>query len=154
MTESADVVVFACNWDGLSCVEAAAHRKLSYPASVRVVRVSCLSRVHLGLVLRAFELGADGVMLLGCRPGECHYAIDPENIVQEYGRTQAVLRLMGLGPERLALTRLQRGDGTEFVEQVNRFASQLSHLWPTAPVPTASGHQAELPSPWDFRTEG
>jgi F420-non-reducing hydrogenase iron-sulfur subunit len=154
MTESADVVVFACNWDGLSCVEAAAHERLCYPTSVRVVKMNCLSRVHLGLVLRAFELGADGVMLLGCEPGECHYDIDSEYIVQEYGKTQAVLRLMGLGPERLALARVHRGDGAEFVEQVNSFVSQLSHLWPPAPVVAVSERQAKLPSPWDFRTEG
>jgi F420-non-reducing hydrogenase iron-sulfur subunit len=154
MTKPADVVVFACNWDGLSCVEAAAYERLCYPASVRVVRVSCLSRVHLGLVLRAFELGADGVMLLGCERGECHYDIDPKYIDQEYGKTQAVLRLMGLGQERLILARLHRGDGAGFVEQVNSFASQLSHLWPPAPVAAVGEKQAKLPSPWDFRTEG
>ena len=154
MTESADAVVFACNWDGLSCVEAAAHERLCYPASVRVVRVSCLSRVHLGLVLRAFELGADGVMLLGCKPDECHYDIDSEYVVQEYGKAQAILKLMGLGPERLILARLHRGDGAGFVEQVSSFVSQLSHLWPPAPVAAVSERQAKLPSPWDFRTEG
>jgi len=152
--ESADVVVFTCNWDGLSCVEAAAQGRLCYPTSVRIVRVSCLSRVHLGLVLRAFELGADGVMLTGCEPGECHYDIDPKYIDQEYEKARALLRLMGLGAERLALARLRRGDGAEFTEQVNRFVSQLSHLWPPAAVAAVGEKQAKLPSPWDFRTEG
>jgi F420-non-reducing hydrogenase iron-sulfur subunit len=154
MTEPVDVVIFSCNWDGLSCIEAAAHERLCYPTSVRVVRVSCLSRVHLGLVLRAFELGADGVMLLGCEPGQCHYDIDPKYIDQEYGKTQAVLRLMGLGSERLILARLHRGNGAEFIEQVNSFVSQLGHLWPPAPVAVVSEKQAKPPSPWDFRTEG
>ena len=65
---AANVVVFTCNWDGLSCVESAAQAGLSYAASVRAVRVTCLSRVHMGLMLKAFELGAEGVMLLGCEP--------------------------------------------------------------------------------------
>jgi coenzyme F420-reducing hydrogenase delta subunit len=110
--------------------------------------------VHLGLVLRAFELGADGVMLLGCKPDECHYDIDSEYAVQEYGKAQAVLKLMGLGPERLILARLHRGDGAGFVEQVNSFVLQLSHLWSPAPVAVVSEKQAKLPPPWDFRTEG
>ena len=56
MNNPAKVVVFACNWDGLSCVEAAAQEDLCYPASVKVIRISCLSRLHLGLILKAFEL--------------------------------------------------------------------------------------------------
>ena len=70
------VLVFACNWDGWSCIETAANLGLHYPASVKVVKVSCLSRVHLGLILKAFEFGADGVMLLGCEQGRCHFNAD------------------------------------------------------------------------------
>jgi len=119
-------VVFACNWDGLSCIESAAHEGLSYPASVRVVRVSCLSRVHLGLILKAFELGADGVILLGCEPGQCHYEIDSECLGQEYEKARQVLSLMGMGPERLVMAGMPRGDGRGFVHQVNSFLGQIS----------------------------
>jgi len=98
---AADVVVFTCNWDGLSCVEAAAQTGLCYPASARVVRVSCLSRINQGLILKAFELGADGVLLLGCEPGNCHFDIDAGLVAQEYEKTRRVLRLLGMGEERL-----------------------------------------------------
>ena len=121
-----DVVVFACNWDGLSCIEAAAHEGLCYPASVRVVRVSCLSRIHAGLVLRTFELGADGVMLLGCQPGDCHYDIDAKCIDEEFGKVQGVLKLMGLGSDRLALARVVRGDGAGFFDRVKGFISRIN----------------------------
>ena len=126
MSRMTDVVVFACNWDGLSCVEAAAHEGLCYPASVRVVRVSCLSRIHAGLVLKAFELGAEGVMLLGCQPGECHYDIDTKCIDEEFGKAQGVLKLMGLGSDRLALARVVRGDGAGFVDRVKGFISRIN----------------------------
>lgn len=128
MNSKAKVVVFACNWDGLSCVEAAALNGLCYPASVKVVRVSCLSRVHLGLILKAFELGADGVMLLGCDTGECHYDVDSRGIVQEYKKAQDVLSLIGVSPERLVLTRIPRGDGHGFVDRVNNLISQSSGI--------------------------
>ena len=126
----ANVVVFACNWDGLSCIEAAAQKGLRYPASVKVVRVTCLSRVHSGLILKAFELGADGVMLLGCNPGNCHFEIDAGLIEQEYEKTRNILGLLGLREERLALTRLPGGDGPGFVKQVMNFVAGIARTQP------------------------
>ena len=127
---AADVVVFACNWDGLSCVEAAAQGGLLYPASVRVIRVSCLSRVHSGLVLKAFELGADGVMLLGCEPGKCHFDTDAECIAQEYEKTRGILGLLGLGEKRLVLAHMPRGDGAGFVSRLVSFIAEIEQLLP------------------------
>jgi len=127
---AADVVVFACNWDGLSCVEAAAQGGLLYPASVRVIRVSCLSRVHSGLVLKAFELGADGVMLLGCEPGKCHFDTDAECIAQEYEKARGILGLLGLGERRLVLAHMPRGDGSGFVSRLVSFSAEIEQLRP------------------------
>jgi coenzyme F420-reducing hydrogenase delta subunit len=127
---AADVVVFACNWDGLSCVEAASQRGLLYPASVRVVRVSCLSRVHSGLVLKAFELGADGVMLLGCEPGKCYFDTDAECIAQEYEKARGILDLLGLGEERLVLAHMPRGDGSGFVTRLVSFIAEIEQIRP------------------------
>jgi coenzyme F420-reducing hydrogenase delta subunit len=119
MSKPADVVVFACNWDGLSCIEAATQAGLCYPASVKVIRISCLSRLHLGLILKAFELGADGVMLLGCETGECHYDINSKVIIQEHQKAQDVLKLLGIGHERLMLALVSRGDGYGFTNRLN-----------------------------------
>jgi len=127
---AADVVVFACNWDGLSCVEAAAQRGLLYPASVRVVRVSCLSRVHSGLVLKAFELGANGVMLVGCEPGKCHFETDAECIAQEYEKARGILGLLGLGEKRLFLAHMPGGDGSGFVSRLVSFIAEIEQLRP------------------------
>jgi len=118
-----NIVVFVCNWDGLSCVEAASQKGLRYPPTVRIIRVSCLSRVHSGLILKAFELGADGVMLLGCEQGNCHYEKDAGLLEQEYHKTQSVLELLGFQKEQLELARMSRGDGAGFVKQVTHFIS-------------------------------
>ncbi|MBM4451447.1 MAG: hydrogenase iron-sulfur subunit, partial [Chloroflexi bacterium] len=101
-----DVLVFACNWDGWSCLEATSYMELSYPASVKVVRVRCLSRLHAGLILKAFELGAEGVMLLGCEPGKCHFESDSGCVLAEYEKARQMLELLGMPKERLALTQL------------------------------------------------
>jgi coenzyme F420-reducing hydrogenase delta subunit len=122
---TADIVVFACNWDGLSCIEAAAQSRLIYPPSVKVVRVSCLSRVHSGLILKAFELGASGVMLLGCESDSCYYEKDEGFNIKEYEKTRGVLGLLGLGLEKLKLARLHRGDGAGFVKQVTNFIGEI-----------------------------
>jgi coenzyme F420-reducing hydrogenase delta subunit len=124
---NAGIVVFACNWDGLSCIEAAAQSH-TYPASVKVIRVSCLSRVHSGLILKAFELGAGGVMLLGCESGSCHFGKDDEFSTKEYEKTRGVLGLLGLGEERLRLEHLPRGDGTSFVKQVTKFMTKIEQV--------------------------
>ena len=123
--ESADIIVFACNWDGLSCVEAAAQSRLNYPASVKVVKVNCLSRVHSGLILKAFELGADGVMLLGCESENCYFGKDERFNVKEYEKTRGILGLLGLGTDRLKLAWLHRGDGKGFVKQVENFITEV-----------------------------
>jgi coenzyme F420-reducing hydrogenase delta subunit len=132
--ETARFVVFACNWDGLSCVEAAAQSGLGYPASVRVVRVSCLSRLHHGMILRAFELGADGVMLLGCESGKCQYDADAERIDHEYETARMILRMLGLGEDRLALWRVSRGDGAAFARQVTGFVREVERMRPAVPA--------------------
>jgi len=131
---AADVVIFTCNWDGLSCVEAAAQAGLCYPASARVVRVSCLSRINQGLILKAFELGADGVMLLGCEPGNCHFDIDAGLVAQEYEKARRVLRLLGMREERLVLYHTSRGDGSGFVRQVKSFIAEIEQMQPATPA--------------------
>ncbi len=127
-------VVFACNWDGLSCVEAAAQSGLGYPPSVRMVRVSCLSRLPHGMMLKAFELGADGVMLLGCEPGNCQYDADAHMISHEYEKARMILNMLGLGEDRLTLCHLPRGDGSGFVKRVSDFAREVERMGSAANV--------------------
>ena len=119
------IVVFSCNWDGWSCIEAAASSGIHYPASVKVIRVSCLSRIHVGLILKAFELKADGVMLFGCEPGKCNYGSDNENIISVYEKAQHFLEMLGISKERLALVQLSAFDGSQFVEKINELSGKL-----------------------------
>jgi len=121
-------LVFACNWDGWSSAEAASSLGLKYPASVKIVRVSCLSRVHLGLILKAFEFGADGVMLLGCEPDGCHFGTDSEYITGEYEKAQSILGMLGMWKGRLALVQLPALDGRQFVMQVTKLIAEIEQM--------------------------
>ena len=129
----ARVVVFTCNWDGLSCVEAAAQTGLTYPASARVVRVICLSRLHHGLLLKAFEVGADGVLLVGCEPGRCQFDTDAALVEQECQKTRELMKLLGLAEERLVVAHVARGDGADFVRRLTSFLEELEHMEPAVP---------------------
>ena len=122
---SSKILVICCNWNGWSCLEAATSAGLSYPASVKVMRVSCLSRIHAGLILKAFELGADGVMLAGCEPDSCQFGADSECLSREYEKTRDILEMLGIRNDRLALVHLPAFDGYQFVAQITRFITQI-----------------------------
>jgi coenzyme F420-reducing hydrogenase delta subunit len=130
MSNSPTIVVFACNWDGLSCVETAAQKRLTFPSYVKIVRVTCLSRVHTGLMLKAFELGSSGVMLLGCDDHNCHFGIDQELTNQNYEKAQGIMRLLGIKRNRLELVRLPHGDAQGFIKRMLDFVDQIDRLAP------------------------
>ena len=127
-TPYTEVLVFACNWDGWSCIETAANSGAYYPTSVKAVRVSCLSRIHAGLILKAFEFGADAVMLLGCEPGKCRFGVDSECIIKEYEKACNILEMLGLQKDRLVLVQLPAFSSHEFVMRVMSFIAEVERL--------------------------
>ena len=122
------ILVICCNWDGWSCLEAAANSALQYPASVKVMRISCLSRIHAGLILKAFEFRADGVMLVGCESDSCHFGADSEGIRREYEKAQHLLEMLGIGKERLALVQLPAFNGQQFVAEITKFSAKVARI--------------------------
>jgi F420-non-reducing hydrogenase iron-sulfur subunit len=128
MSKIPSTVVFVCNWDGLSCIEAAAQKRLTFPASAKIVRVSCLSRVHCGLILKAFEFGANGVLLIGCDINACHFGIQDDIIDRNYVQATKLMGLLGLRQDKLALVRFSPGNATGFVKRISDFVNQSMKL--------------------------
>jgi coenzyme F420-reducing hydrogenase delta subunit len=128
MSGPSTIVVFVCKWGGLSCIETAAQKRLTFPSLVKIVRVSCLSRVHTGLMLKAFELGADGVMLLGCDSRSCHFGIEEDLVDRNVQKTQQMLSLLGIDKTRLAMVRLPHGDAVGFIKRLNDFVEQFTRV--------------------------
>ena len=118
-------MVFSCNWGGWSCIDTAVNAGLHYPASVKVVRLSCLARVHVGLILKAFDFGADGVMLLGCEPGSCHFESENTCVSKEYEKSRELLDMLGIWTNRLALVQLPAFDGQQFIAQLMNFLAEI-----------------------------
>jgi coenzyme F420-reducing hydrogenase delta subunit len=123
-----EVLVFACNWDGWSCIETASSLGLYFPASVKVVKVSCLSRVHVGLILKAFEFGADGVMLLGCEQGRCHFGSGSEHVINEFEKARTILEMLGIWKGRLVLAQPPIYDGHQFVAQIMNLMTEIEQI--------------------------
>ena len=124
MTEPS-VVVFTCNWSAYSALETAGSKRLAYPANARPIKVMCLGRLHPGLILKAFELGADGVLLLGCPPGECHYDFGNQRAEELFQEAKSIANLLGIEEERLALDSVGAGEGEAFVQKVTEFYRQV-----------------------------
>jgi coenzyme F420-reducing hydrogenase delta subunit len=126
----AKIVVFACNWDSWSCIDEAGRNRLSYPPSVKIMRISCLSRVDTGLMLKAFELGADGVILLGCEKEKCHFQMSQDTCNHQFEKANKILKLLGIEENRLVLVRLPGGDYRGFIKLVMDMMSLIeqNHL--------------------------
>ena len=124
------ILIITCNWDGWSCIEAAANSGLKYPSSVKVVKVNCLSRIHAGLILQALDLGADGLMLLGCEPGKCHFGSTGDCVTREYEKARGILELLGMDKNKVDLIRLPAFAGHKFIARVAKFIEEIKQISP------------------------
>jgi F420-non-reducing hydrogenase iron-sulfur subunit len=122
------IIGFVCNWGAYSGVEMAGVNRKEYPASVKLVKVMCLGRLHLGLILKAFELGADGVMLLGCQPEDCHYESGIAMAKELFTQTKKILNLLGIDQKRLALLEVPLGRGDLLAKQVSTFVRRIGKV--------------------------
>lgn len=122
------IVGFVCNWGAYSGVEMAGINGIEYPASIKLVRVMCLGRLHLGLILKAFELGADGVILLGCPTADCHYESGMKRAKELFAQTKKVLNLLGIESKRLALAEIPLASGDILARRLSSFVKSISRV--------------------------
>jgi len=103
----------------------------SYSPEIRIIRVMCTGRVDLAFVLRAFQGGADGVIIGGCWPGECHYVTEGNyDALGNMHLCRKLLRHIGLSPDRLRLEWIAASEGSRFAEVMSDFAGKLRNLGP------------------------
>lgn len=120
------IVVFACNWEGYRGLEELGRTRQGVNAQVRIVRLPCLARLHTGLILKAFQAGADGVLALGCSPDRCHFGVGGEHAQNIAPQASGLLRLLGIAPTRLAVDWVPEGNATACAERIERFARGLA----------------------------
>lgn len=130
MTFEPVIAGFLCNWCSYTGADLTGTSRLSYPANLRSIRVMCSGRVDPGFVLDAFRHGADGVLVCGCHPGDCHYIEGNHKALRRHHLTHRLLKEMGIEPERLRLEWVSASEGARFQEIVTEFTEQIRALGP------------------------
>ena len=136
------IVAFACNWCSYAGADLAGVSRIQYPPTTRVIRVMCSGRVSPMFMLEALRGGADGVLVTGCHPGDCHYISGNENAIRNMDVARSLVELLGIDPRRLRLEWISAAEGARFAEVVRTFTDQIRELGAN-PLPTASGREAE-----------
>jgi F420-non-reducing hydrogenase iron-sulfur subunit len=124
------IVGFLCNWCSYTGADLAGTSRKKYAPNVRVIRVMCSGRVEPTFVLKAFREGADGVIILGCHPGDCHYAEGNYKTMRRYPLLKKVLKQFGLEDGRLRLDWVSASEGDRYAEVVNEMTEQVRKLGP------------------------
>lgn len=121
---------FLCRWCSYAGADLAGTSRRKYPANIRVVRVPCSGRVDPLFILKALRLGADGVLVSGCHPGDCHYQTGNYFARRRLAIAKRFLEYMGVEAERLQVSWVSASEGGKFAEVVSEMTEQVSKLGP------------------------
>lgn len=128
------IVAFLCNWCTYLAADLAGTSRLKYAPNVRAVRVMCSGRVDPQFVLEAFARGADGVLIGGCHPGDCHYQEGNYKALRRYELLRRLLNQMGIENDRFRLEWISAAEGERVKTVVNDMVEKLRALGPRVPV--------------------
>ena len=125
------VLAFSCNWCSYTSADLAGVNRFFYPANVRVIRFMCSGRIEPEFIMEAFEYGADGVIVSGCKLGECHYISGNEKAQERLEMTSKLLDLLGIGSERLGSVWISAAEGAKFADYMNEFVDKIRNIGPS-----------------------
>ena len=120
------VVIFTCNWNGQQSLEEAGKQHLALPSGVRPLRVDCIGQVGTGVILKAFQKGADGVMLVGCAAEECRYEFGSSRAAELFEQIRELARMLGIHEDRLQLCQVRAEEGADLIRRVREFVDRLA----------------------------
>ena len=125
---SPNIVAFCCNWCSYAGADLAGSSRLSYPPNVKIIRVPCSCRVNPMFVLKAFQRGADGVILCGCHPGDCHYVTGNYYTRRRMALLFSFLDYLGIERERTRVEWVSAAEGARFSAVMNDFVRTVASL--------------------------
>src|SRR5512147_1033832 len=149
MTENFEptIIGFTCNWCSYRAADLAGTARMKYAPNVRLIRLMCSGRLDPTFVLKALANGADGVMITGCHPGECHYIEQNYKALRRYLLLRRTLGQMGIEPGRVKLVWASAAEGVRLAEEIGRFVEEIRALGPLrlADRPEPAGSPEALP---------
>jgi coenzyme F420-reducing hydrogenase delta subunit/ferredoxin len=138
------IVGFLCNWCSYAGADLAGTSRTGYPPNIRIVRVPCSGRVDPLFVARALRDGADGVLVLGCHPGDCHYSDGNYYTRRRFAVMRELLVFAGIEPERVKLDWVSASEGARFAKVVGDFTEAVRRL---GPLHSEADHTIPVPQP-------
>ncbi len=124
------IVGFLCNWCSYRAADLAGSARIKYPPNVRIIRVMCSGRVDPTFVLKALADGADGVMIAGCHPGECHYVSQNYKAMRRFAMLKHTLAAMGVEPDRVQLVWASAAEGQQLAAAIDKLVTDVRRLGP------------------------
>ncbi len=124
------IVGFLCNWCSYAGADKAGVSQHPYPSNVHIVRVMCSGRVEPEFLLKAFERGADGVIVLACHPGDCHYKEGNLRAAQRHAVVARMLAQLGIEPQRCRFDYVSAGEGEKFVRIIKEMVALIRECGP------------------------
>lgn len=125
------IAAFFCNWCAYAGADLAGTSRIQYPPTTRVIRVMCSGRVSDVLILKAFAVGADGVLVSGCHPGDCHYSKGNLSARRRVAGLKPLLNAMGISSDRLRLEWISASEGPKVAETIKSFTETIKRLGPS-----------------------
>jgi len=126
------VIVFCCNWCSYAGADLAGTSRMKIKPYFRVIRTMCSGRIEPTFILQAFAQGADGVMIAGCHPGDCHYNSGNYKAMRRVMLLKNMLPQFGIEPERLKLEWISASEASKFQTTVNEFIDEVTEKGPLA----------------------
>ncbi|MEN6644914.1 MAG: hydrogenase iron-sulfur subunit [Armatimonadia bacterium] len=127
------IIGILCYWCSYAGADLAGSSRLNYPANIRIVRIPCSGRADPLFVLRAFERGADGVLVAGCHPGDCHYAEGNYYARRRMSLLKRLVKYAGIPEERFKALWVSASEGKEFAHVINEMVEEIRPLGPFRP---------------------
>jgi len=124
------IVAFLCNWCAYTGADLAGTSRLRYAPNIRIIRIMCSGRIEPTFILKAFREGADGVLVCGCHPGDCHYQEGNYKCLRRFKLVHKFIQQMGIEKDRMQLEWISASEGKQFAELVNNMTKTLLLLGP------------------------
>ena len=138
------IVAFFCNWCTYLAADLAGTSRMKYAPNIRVIRLMCSGRVDPQFIFDAFAKGADGVLLGGCHPGDCHYQEGNYKTLRRFDLLKRVLADMGIEDERFRLEWISAAEGDKVRTVVNDMVARVRALGPRCPTLPEAMHPQEV----------
>lgn len=124
------IVAFCCDWCTYTGADLAGISRIQYPPNVRVIRVPCSGRVNPFYIVKALQEGADGVLVSGCHPGECHYITGNLSARRKFAMLKNFLTYVGIDPDRTMFSWVSASEGDRFAQLVTKVTERVKALGP------------------------